>query len=136
MRNLYDVQAFVDRERYERFNVMIDSKFTDENIIALMTAFEDRRDGDIQSMVRQTLLIQLFKSRRNILQINRQSADAIQKCLKLPYKNLRNSYARHKERFFLHFGLYKFKQKLRFDFLKSRIVKFVISFQRVFEKIK
>ena len=51
VRNLYDVQAFVDRERYERFNAMIDSKFTDENIIALMTAFEDRRDGDIQSMV-------------------------------------------------------------------------------------
>ncbi len=51
VRNLYDVQAFVDRERYERFNAMIDNKFTDENIIALMTAFEDRRDGDIQSMV-------------------------------------------------------------------------------------
>ena len=51
VRNLYDVQAFVDRKRYERFNAMIDNKFTDENIIALMTAFEDRRDGDIQSMV-------------------------------------------------------------------------------------
>ena len=51
VRNLYDVQAFVDGERYERFNAMIDNKFTDENIIALMTAFEDRRDGDIQSMV-------------------------------------------------------------------------------------
>lgn len=51
VRNLYDVQAFVDKERYERFNTMIDNKFTDENIIALMTAFEDRRDGDIQSMV-------------------------------------------------------------------------------------
>ena len=51
VRNLYDVRAFVDSERYERFNAMIDSRFTDENIIALMTAFEDRRDGDIQSMV-------------------------------------------------------------------------------------
>ena len=51
VRNLYDVRAFVDSERYERFNEMIDSRFTDENIIALMTAFEDRRDGDIQSMV-------------------------------------------------------------------------------------
>ena len=51
VRNLYDVQAFVDRERYERFNAMIDRKFTDENIIALMSAFEDRRDSDIQTMV-------------------------------------------------------------------------------------
>lgn len=51
VRNLYDVQAFVDRDRYERFNAMIDSKFTDENIIALMSAFEDRRDSDIQTMV-------------------------------------------------------------------------------------
>ena len=30
VRNLYDVQAFVDRERYERFNAMIDNKFTDK----------------------------------------------------------------------------------------------------------
>ena len=51
VRNLYDVQAFVDRERYERFNAMIDRKFTDENIIALMSAFEDRRDSDNQTMV-------------------------------------------------------------------------------------
>lgn len=51
VRNLYDAQAFVDRERYERFNAMIDSKFTDENIIALMSAFEDRRDNDILTMV-------------------------------------------------------------------------------------
>ena len=51
VRNLYDVQAFVDRERYERFNAMIDRKFTDENIISLMFAFENRRDSDIQAMV-------------------------------------------------------------------------------------
>lgn len=51
VRNLYDVQAFVDRERYERFNAMIDSKFTDENIVALMSAFENRRDSDIRAMV-------------------------------------------------------------------------------------
>lgn len=51
VRNLYDVQAFVDRERYERFNAMIDRKFTDENIISLLSAFEDRRDSDIQTMV-------------------------------------------------------------------------------------
>lgn len=51
VRNLYDVQAFVDGERYARFNAMVDSKFTDENIVALMSAFEDRRDSEIQAMV-------------------------------------------------------------------------------------
>ncbi len=50
-RNLYDVQTFVDRERYGRFNAMIDTKFTDANLISLMSAFEDRRDADIQAMV-------------------------------------------------------------------------------------
>ena len=51
VRNLYDVQAFVDRDRYERFNAMIDRRFTDENIIFLLSAFEDRRDSDIQTLV-------------------------------------------------------------------------------------
>ena len=51
VRNLYDVRAFVDSERYERLNAMIDSKFTDENIVALMSAFEERRDSEIQAMV-------------------------------------------------------------------------------------
>ena len=51
VRNLYDVRAFVDSERYERLSAMIDSKFTDENIVALMSAFEERRDSEIQAMV-------------------------------------------------------------------------------------
>lgn len=51
VRNLYDVRAFVDSERYERLNAMIDSRFTDENIVALMSAFEERRDNEIQAMV-------------------------------------------------------------------------------------
>lgn len=51
VRNLYDVRTFVDGERYERLNAMIDSKFTDENIVALMSAFEERRDSEIQAMV-------------------------------------------------------------------------------------
>lgn len=51
VRNLYDVRAFVDSERYERLNAMIDSKFTDENIVALMSAFEERRDSEIQALV-------------------------------------------------------------------------------------
>ena len=51
VRNLYDVQAFVDQERYDRFNRMIDEKFTDENLVSLMTLFEQRRDAEIQEMV-------------------------------------------------------------------------------------
>lgn len=49
--SIYDVQTFVDKERYDRLNKMIDEKFTDENIIALMTMFENRSDNDIRSMV-------------------------------------------------------------------------------------
>ncbi len=51
VRSLYDVQDFVDRERYERLNKMIDTKFTDETLIALMKMFEDRADSDIQAIV-------------------------------------------------------------------------------------
>ena len=51
VRNLYDVQAFVDRERYDRFNRMVDEMFTDEKLISLMTLFEERRDSEIQAMV-------------------------------------------------------------------------------------
>lgn len=51
VRSLYDVQDFVDRERYERLNRMIDTKFTDETLMALMTMFEDRADSDIQAIV-------------------------------------------------------------------------------------
>lgn len=50
-RNLVDVQAFVNQERYNRFNQMIDNKFTDENLIELMTMFENRNDENIQNMV-------------------------------------------------------------------------------------
>lgn len=51
VRNLYDAQSFVERERYERFNRMIDEKFTDETLVNLMTMFENRQDYDIQSIV-------------------------------------------------------------------------------------
>ena len=50
-RSIYDVQEFVDKERYDRLNKMIDEKFTDENIVALMTMFENRADSDIRAMV-------------------------------------------------------------------------------------
>lgn len=51
VRNLFDIQNFVDNERYERFNQMIDTRFTDDVLISLMTMFENRNDADIQSIV-------------------------------------------------------------------------------------
>ena len=51
VRNLYDIQGFVDKERYARLNQMIDEKFTDETLIKLMTHFENRDDKDIQTLV-------------------------------------------------------------------------------------
>ncbi len=51
VRNLYDIQGFVDKERYARLNHMIDEKFTDETLIKLMTHFEKRDDKDIQALV-------------------------------------------------------------------------------------
>lgn len=51
VRNLYDIQVFVDQERYDRLNQMIDTKFTDENLAILMDKFERREDSDIQAMV-------------------------------------------------------------------------------------
>lgn len=51
VRSLVDVQNFVDRERYERLNKMIDTRFTDDILINLMTMFENRNDADIQSVL-------------------------------------------------------------------------------------
>lgn len=51
VRNLYDIQGFVDRERYARLNQMIDEKFTDETLVNLMTHFENRNDNEIQALV-------------------------------------------------------------------------------------
>ncbi|SHJ55526.1 AlwI restriction endonuclease [Fibrobacter sp. UWP2] len=41
----------VDRLRYERFNKLIDSKFTDEKLLALLYKFELRSDDEICRMV-------------------------------------------------------------------------------------
>lgn len=49
--DLLDMQNYVEAERYARLNQMIDEKFTDENIITLMTHFENREDDDIQALV-------------------------------------------------------------------------------------
>lgn len=54
VRNLYDIQNFVEDERYRRFNEMIDNQFTDENLITLLNLFENRNinnDSIIQEMV-------------------------------------------------------------------------------------
>lgn len=49
--NLYGVQSFADKRRYERLNQLIDKIFTDEVLVDLMTKFENRSDSDIQSIV-------------------------------------------------------------------------------------
>lgn len=51
VRNLFDIQDFVEKDRYDRFNQMIDTRFTDEVLINLMTMFENRNDNDIQAIV-------------------------------------------------------------------------------------
>ncbi len=51
VRSLFDIQDFVEKERYERFNQMIDARFTDDVLVNLMTMFENRNDTDIQAIV-------------------------------------------------------------------------------------
>lgn len=51
VRSLLDIQDFVEKERYERFNQMIDTRFTDKVLTDLMTMFENRNDNDIQAIV-------------------------------------------------------------------------------------
>lgn len=51
VRSIIDIQDFVEKERYERLNHMIDTRFTDEVLVNLMTMFETRNDSDIQAIV-------------------------------------------------------------------------------------
>ncbi len=51
VRSIIDIQDFVERDRYDRLNQMIDTRFTDDVLIDLMTMFENRNDDDIQSIV-------------------------------------------------------------------------------------
>lgn len=51
VRSIIDIQDFVEKERYERLNHMIDTRFTDDVLVNLMTMFENRNDNDIQSIV-------------------------------------------------------------------------------------
>lgn len=49
--NLEGIQLYVENNRYERLNNMIDEKFTDETLVNLMTCFENRNDDEIQALV-------------------------------------------------------------------------------------
>ena len=51
VRNLFDIQNYVDQERYQRFNKMIDERFSDDVLISLLTKFEKRADDEIRSDV-------------------------------------------------------------------------------------
>lgn len=51
VRSIIDIQDFVEQERYERLNHMIDTRFTDDVLVNLMTMFENRNDTDIQAIV-------------------------------------------------------------------------------------
>lgn len=54
VRNLFDIQNFVENERYSRFNLMLDQLFTNENLITLLNLFENRNNANdqiIQEMV-------------------------------------------------------------------------------------
>lgn len=54
VRNLFDIQSFVNNERYRRFNTMIDNLFTDNNLLTLLNLFENRstaNDLAIQDLV-------------------------------------------------------------------------------------
>lgn len=46
-----DVRNLIQRERYERLNHLIDQKFSNEQLIELLTMFESRMDGEIKQRV-------------------------------------------------------------------------------------
>ena len=46
-----DVYRFVSEERYQRFHQLIDDKFTDDKLLALLEHFENRNDIEIHRMV-------------------------------------------------------------------------------------
>ena len=46
-----DVYRFVKENRYQRFHQLIDDKFTDDKLLALLEHFENRNDDEIHRMV-------------------------------------------------------------------------------------
>ena len=51
LNSLKDASEILDRQRYIRLNHLIDSKFTDEQILNLLTLISDRADDEIQKPV-------------------------------------------------------------------------------------
>lgn len=49
--NENDIRNLIQRERYERFNHLIEQKFSNEQLIELLSMFEERRDNDIKQIV-------------------------------------------------------------------------------------
>lgn len=49
--NLDEAYSEVEKQKYKRFNAMLDSKFTDETLISLLEDFEKRNDGEISKKV-------------------------------------------------------------------------------------
>ncbi len=49
--NIDEAYIVVEKKRYERFNALVDRKFSDENLIDLLNKFDKRQDADINSMV-------------------------------------------------------------------------------------
>jgi hypothetical protein len=49
--NIEDAYDEVDKIRYDRFNKLIDAKFTDDILIKLLDNFDNRTDGEISQMV-------------------------------------------------------------------------------------
>lgn len=48
---LDEAYRIVNENRYQRFNQLIDEKFTDENLVTLLNLFESRNDNEIRNMV-------------------------------------------------------------------------------------
>ena len=51
LNSLKDASEILDRQRYIRLNHLIDSKFTDKQILNLLTLISDRADDEIQKLV-------------------------------------------------------------------------------------
>ena len=51
LKSLNDAVEILDRQRYIRFNHLIDSKFTDEKILSLLNFIAERADDEIQKLV-------------------------------------------------------------------------------------
>lgn len=49
--SLNDAYKIVEEKRYQRFNQIIDEKFTDDKLIILLNLFEERKDHQIRNMV-------------------------------------------------------------------------------------